>query len=181
MTINELDSLRGEVDRLKAERWVHFSNELVIDVYDCDPQEERKFHKPEGLWISDEAAEQSWSQWCASEEFRACHEQFAHLVTLSPDANILRLDSVADIHGFTRCFKISDSIYRSINWPEVMRIYDGILITPYQWDCRLSDDTGWYYSWDCASGCIWRSSAISSIEEIDAAEFAPAFAEGHPQ
>ncbi len=50
----------------------------------------------------------------------------------------------------------SDDIY--INWGKVRLEYGGIEICPHQKE--LSYDHWWYYSWDIASGCIWRPSAI---------------------
>jgi hypothetical protein len=48
-----------------------------------------------------------------------------------------------------------------IDWQRVAEQHQGIIITPYQWECRYSID--WYYIWDCASGCIWDPDAIESI------------------
>ena len=39
----------------------------------------------------------------------------------------------------------------------------GIIISPYQWDCRLALESGWYYGWDCSSGCIWDISCIQDF------------------
>lgn len=41
-------------------------------------------------------------------------------------------------------------------------VYDG---APYQWECRLDRDTFWYYSWDCASACIWNLQAVRPLVE----------------
>jgi len=53
----------------------------------------------------------------------------------------------------------------NINWPAVAEKYDGIIIAPYIWQRRLSDnpDHFWYYGWDCASGCIWNTEVIEEI------------------
>lgn len=53
-----------------------------------------------------------------------------------------------------------------IDWVKVKPLYDGIIITPYQWRCRLDPDIFWYYSWDCASGCIWNLETIETTKEI---------------
>lgn len=41
--------------------------------------------------------------------------------------------------------------------------YDGIIIAPYVWSLRLDIDFFWYYDWDCASGVIWNSAAVSNL------------------
>ena len=46
------------------------------------------------------------------------------------------------------------------------RRVDGIIIAPYQWYCRMTVD--WYYTWDCASGCIWNLDAIESVNAVTA-------------
>lgn len=38
---------------------------------------------------------------------------------------------------------------------------------PYQWRRRNERGFSWYYGWDCASGCIWRASAIREIRLIE--------------
>jgi hypothetical protein len=50
-----------------------------------------------------------------------------------------------------------------IDWYRVAEQYDGIIITPYIYERRLTEYTTWYYSWDCASGCIWNGKAIANI------------------
>ncbi|QBI98814.1 hypothetical protein SEA_BOBBY_184 [Mycobacterium phage Bobby] len=49
-----------------------------------------------------------------------------------------------------------------IDWGKVAADYGGIIIAPYQWSRRM--DPHWYYTWDCASGCIWNLEAIESLE-----------------
>ena len=51
-----------------------------------------------------------------------------------------------------------------IRWEEVKTLWDGIIISPYNWKCRHSPSTEWYYGWDCASGCIWNVEAIKNYK-----------------
>lgn len=61
-----------------------------------------------------------------------------------------------------------------ISWKKVRKNYDGIIIAPYQWDCRNASETTWYYPWDCASGCIWNLEKVSlrleSLIDVEAIE-----------
>lgn len=53
-----------------------------------------------------------------------------------------------------------------IDWDRVASKHDGIIIAPYCWQQRLKDETFWYYSWDCASGCIWHPRAVTALIPI---------------
>lgn len=52
----------------------------------------------------------------------------------------------------------------AFDWIDVASRYSGIEIAPYQWKRRIHPSTFWYYTWDCASGCIWDLSAIKKFE-----------------
>jgi hypothetical protein len=123
---------------------------------------QRESHKPKGFWVS---VDGDWARWCETDWERGlgAHE---HRVTLGPQANILRLSSEADIHTFTRVYGNLLDTYR-IDWPLVASRYQGIIIAPYIWECRLDRRCSWYYTWDCASGCIWGLSAIKALEHKD--------------
>ncbi len=58
-----------------------------------------------------------------------------------------------------RKFKIT----YQLEWDKVKDKYQGIIIAPYQWECRLALETCWYYGWDCASGCIWDLDCIKEF------------------
>ena len=40
------------------------------------------------------------------------------------------------------------------------------VVSPYQWNCRLSLETCWYYGLDCASGCIWYLDCIKEFKPL---------------
>jgi hypothetical protein len=52
------------------------------------------------------------------------------------------------------------------NWERVARDYDGVIISPYQFNRRMT--LMWYYPWDCASGCIWRPTRV--VQQVGPAE-----------
>ena len=139
-------------------RLIHFSADPVVSVW-SSPQNTQAAPKPKGLWVSDEASE---------EDGRLA---VAHEVVLAESANILRVDDVDGIDELTRQHVVGEYArdgYR-LNWSAVAEQYQGILITPYQWTRRLSMHCGWYYGWDCASGCIWDASAVASIAVVELA------------
>lgn len=127
--------------------------------------------KPVGLWVSDdEDTENSWPAWCRKENYRLDNLRHVYRVELRPEAKILHLSSPEEVRDFSRRYGMpyeGFSAYSSsnpqINWREVGQKYEGIIITPYQWACRLDRETYWYYGWDCASGCIWEYGALKDF------------------
>lgn len=164
-------------------RLIHFSEDPVIfdPAWDYTPPADRYDNgKPLGLWVSDED-DYGWSRWCRSEEWNVGGLRYKHLVTLKPNANILVIRSPMALMGFTDKYKADNELNRityrskaltstdmvmSIDWQQVAKDYQGIIITPYIWKLRLNPYTMWYYSWDCASGCIFDLSAIDSFELV---------------
>jgi hypothetical protein len=144
-----------------------------------------RYHKPLGLWVSDED-DYGWRSWCLDNDFRIENLRYAHKVELEPGANILHLKSKHEIAEFGLFWKSRAEPFRSmereirlklpghqphiysLNWPEIRKRYDGILITPYQYTIfdPILDRHMWYYGWDCASGCVWNFEAIKSIRRV---------------
>lgn len=154
-------------------RLLHYSPAPIEAVYSCKQAEEaprHRFDKPNGLWVSVEG-EHDWLSWCEAESYGSPREQLCYEVVLSERANILRIESAEELRGFTRKYGVDPyigtqfqgTLGKGINWDAIATEYDGIIIAPYRWECRLAPDTGWYYGWDCASGCIWDAEAVGRI------------------
>ena len=145
---------------------VHYSAEPVTAVRSVEQVAEPHF-KPRGFWLSDDAAEQSWPEWCKGEDWGLERLALAHAVTLRADARILRAASAAEIDRLTKLYNAP--LYpgcrfgQALDWARVATEYQGIIITPYIWSRRVDGEAGWYYTWDCASGCIWDAAAVESI------------------
>lgn len=115
---------------------------------------QKSYHKPTGLWYS---VGEERKEWCDSEGFRL--EQLAHVYELDINLDrVLRITTERELREFTRLY--SDETCWNIDWEAVAREWDGIEIAPYQWGCRMATATRWYYSWDVASGCLWRPEAL---------------------
>ena len=121
--------------------------------------------KPHGFWVSIEGTD-DWKAWCEREEFRT--ETLVNCTEFEIDlTNVIQLHTTLDILSFTDRFRVSLGFRHAsvwINWEEVAALYSGIIITPYNWECRYHRDTTWYYSWDCASGCIWDLSILTEVK-----------------
>lgn len=126
--------------------------------------------KPQGLWVSVKG-ETDWAEQ-GREMFGDGGFHYASLIELTADANILRLSSVRQIDSFTEQYRCAaDPRFPSISgsmidWRRVAEQYQGIIIAPYQFERRLTPHTFWYYGWDCASGCIWNTAAVASVEAL---------------
>jgi hypothetical protein len=155
-------------------RLIHFSNApLRLGDLIARGQDEHGAMKPKGLWVSDEDAEMGWRAWCIEENFRLDMLTHVHEVTLGNAANVLILETPGLVRDFGREFVIQHGPMAGgsllghhlmmLDWVRIIQKWHGIIITPYQWDCRLENDTFWYYGWDCASGCLWDTNAIGSI------------------
>jgi hypothetical protein len=135
------------------------------------PEDPKAVIKPFGLWYG---VDGGWLEWCASER-PDWIRPFNYSVDISR-ANILQLDTIPKMMEFERNFFNDSSPLKkifpdtddfhplerdcyAINWRAVAAAYDGVEIAPYQWPLRM--ERMWYYSWDCASGCVWNVENIS--------------------
>lgn len=151
---------------------VHYSKEPLRKIRSAE-QDNGFPHKPRGLWFSVEDGF-GWKEWCEAEEFAQDCFVHAHRIKIADKAKILHLKSADEIRTFTKnyegkseVFSKLPSFFIEIDWRRVAEEYQGIVIAPYQWDCRLDMSCTWYYAWDCSSGCIWDAAAISEVEMID--------------
>ena len=160
-----------------TERLIHWSRSLLTQVDGVEPPANvGPYQKPNGLWVSIEAGgDDGWADWCIREDFGTGGLRKAAEVVLADDANVLWLRTSSDIMNFDQQFQVPvGRPYRprdGIGWSRVWRQWDGIIIAPYQWSCRMEVD--WYYGWDCASGCIWPPRAVKEIRpapEFDVTE-----------
>lgn len=153
-------------------RLIHFADKpVVLGTMIARGQDEAGCMKPTGLWVSDED-EFGWRAWCIDNDFRLDQLTHVHEVTLSNTAEICYLRTPREIVEFGRAFLITHGplgemtargMFYALDWVRVIQRWGGIIITPYQWACRLEHDCFWYYGWDCASGCIWEPTAIGSV------------------
>lgn len=168
----------------------HYSPEILTelrqDFHNLHRERAPVISKPHGFWISveDYEEDQNWRTWCEGEEFRLESLRYKHLIKIK-ESRILFLKNREELETFSHKYSGNDRLglnqYQRrfndkpyicwIDWETVTEEYDGIIIAPYQWDCRMMNSiTAWYYGWDCASGCIWNMDAIESfimVEEIE--------------
>jgi hypothetical protein len=161
-------------------RLIHYSKQPLLNVYSVDVEEQishrNGLHKPVGLWVSVEG-EQDWKEWCESESWGLDGFIHATEIILTAKANVLRVESAAEIDRFHKNYSVIKHRYSedlgvltAIQWPLVAREFGGIVIAPYIWERRLhSPVSDWYYEWDCASGCIWDADAVADLRRLETA------------
>lgn len=115
--------------------------------------------KPRGLWLS---VDGDWERWCEDEGMGHWVEGEETEFVITEPGRVLTLTTVEDILTFTDSFVADRDQYR-LPWGALVEHWAGIMIAPYQWELRLDRRTNWYYSWDCASACIWDLSVIEVV------------------
>ena len=152
-------------------KFIHYTSEPIEQLCPCSYLQDAK--KPRGLWFSaetDDPDDTNWKDSCILEEYNLEILKYRYEVHLTRDANILRIRTHPSMVAFTQEYTHSPfgvmKIMNFIDWQAVSERFQGIIIAPYQYQCRLHPDFFWYYGWDCASGCIWDLNAIEQIQNI---------------
>lgn len=153
---------------------IHYSSErITLEPMLYDQSRDKWQAKPVGLWVS---IEDEWKKWCESENYRTQTCTHSHEVILKPNHSVLHLKTAEEVTAFGKKYPLRtrdwDAEYDTyqLDWHTIKKEYQGIIIAPYQWSCRLALESCWYYGWDCASGCIWDLDSIESfafMEEIE--------------
>lgn len=153
----------------KDMRLLHYSQTPLIAVRST-AQLPSAQHKPRGLWVSIEG-ENDWRSWCEGESFNLSGLDHTAEIRLRGDARILHIAGASALDAFTAEYGDSHEKQwrRAILWRNVAERYHGIIIAPYIWSRRLAEGCGWYYGWDCASGCIWDAASVEHVEALQCA------------
>lgn len=153
-------------------------------------------YKPNGFWISVDG-DDDWLHWAKDNNFNIHNLAHRHVVTLKPDAKVRLITTDAELCAFIKeygevmpypytrrgvtlegeiakmdawlaadCPWDACRVDLNPDWNRVMKDYDAMIIAPYLYRSRWPFI--WYYTWDCASGCIWNTSIIESITHDDA-------------
>ena len=130
---------------------IHLSHEPILELKDVNIFRQEPFFKPKGLWFADVLTDESWAQWCLDNDFDG-EWKYEYLLSFTKDANILNINTTEQLHSFHRDYCSEE--YK-VHWGVVASLFDGIVISPYQWSCRHS--LSWYNSWDIAAACIWNT------------------------
>lgn len=118
--------------------------------------------KPTGLWLSNEAGDLTWRDFCVGERFNLDSLSFENLF-LCDTKDWIVLSAYNDFEIFYREYALHDALIspfmRVIDWERVKEDFKGILISPFNYKAHY--DFTWYYGWDCDSACAWDLTSIS--------------------
>lgn len=120
------------------------------------------YSKPEGIWYS------VGNDWFNHLLKIGCIkiEQFIYKIEINY-SNIYTIKTEEEIDSFTELYGRSvfgNNKDDTIDWELLSKGYTGVEICPYIYSRRKS--YRWYYTWDCASGCIWDKSAIFDVKLV---------------
>lgn len=159
-----------------SQQLIHFSDTHLASIHDVEQtplEKDPRPFKPRGLWVSVEGNDDGWKAWCEGEQFSLPQLARQTEIILAKDANILWLKTSEEIDAFTESWGLDwagiskrRSYVYAIDWPAIAKLHDGIIIAPYCWERRMTASTTWYYTWDCASGCIWNARAIQELRAL---------------
>lgn len=158
-------------------RFIHYASTHLEAIEDRGQPRRPRGDKPDGLWFSAGDGEDGWRAWCEAESFALGSLTHATEIVFHAKAKLLRLKTASALDAFAAEYGcIPDwavtmrSAYfntgHAIKWPLVAERYDGIVIAPYIYSRRLHEGTHFYYSWDCASGCVWRARAVKALRPL---------------
>lgn len=160
------------INEISKEAYKQITPYMRIVMTDNEKLEWRKYDqkpgpKPNGLWYG---MGTSWINWVKMEmpewEKKNAYE-LKILQRFFDTGLILRITDYDQLVAFQEEYKadhmmnkITDQTYM-IDWPRVKNNYAGIEIAPYIGEAGM--DMMWYYGWDVASGCIWRTDIIDEM------------------
>lgn len=116
--------------------------------------------KPTGFWVTIDH-DYDWKYFCENNEYGIDRLKVKNYFNLKTD-NMLIINNLKEFDHFNKWY-VDDNCSFNIDWDKISKQYDGILITDYFWERRLSKECKWYYGWDCASGCIWNLEVLEKI------------------
>lgn len=137
-------------------------------------------NKPQGFWFAveypDDTDDFGWYQLCTrcEEGIMVRRVRYKYAVKILKQADILMIETEDKLHEFVRTYGYHEVRHEThpwsiedirIEWLQIYRRYDGIIIAPYKWNLRES--WYWYNEWDVASGCVWNTHMIESIQLVE--------------
>lgn len=131
------------------------------------------FSKPcGGFWASPVEAEQSWKEWCISNDFRECDESNSFKFILTEGSNVLHLYSAKDLEDLPKLKSREDDYIRKdfLDFEKLISLgYDAVELHLSEEiideDSTFMDGLYWkLYGWDCDSILIMNPNIVCEIQ-----------------
>ncbi|CAH1688843.1 hypothetical protein BOSEA31B_20090 [Hyphomicrobiales bacterium] len=148
-------------------RLYHFGATVITHVR-SRPQIDVPFFKPAGFWVS---VGDSWLRLVRASSHLADFSLAKSTEVSVVASQLIWLRNFEEIVDFERRFRTEWShagvSHTSIGWDKVAAAADGVVITDLDFDkLYRTRELHWAISWECASGCIWNSLAVTRLTEI---------------
>ena len=159
-------AIRQDVeDKIKPSDRLNMSDNVELDLN--KKYKQREWFKPDGLWYG------FGDNWLKFVRIEMPEREGDYLFKLDIDeTSILKIKNLKELIVFTVDYGINERSERSdidfvfqINWPKVAKEYKGIEIDKINPGERMT--LQWYRTWDIASGCIWDTSAIKNVVNLE--------------
>ena len=147
----------GQVKRLVRLALVHYGNdEFVYEKFANPTGESRIGIKPKcGLWASPVSSKYGWREWCEDNDFGDLSKSFCFQF----HGSLLIINSVEDLENLPW---IEDSILPKIDFTEIVKRYDGMMVTEKgERETRFTFPKS-LYGWDCESVVIFNRDCIEA-------------------
>jgi hypothetical protein len=146
--------------------WLHASREPVTALRDLDCRQQAPGFKPAGLWLG---AGVAWLQWMRTEMPQwARVNKYTYKCYLKREINVFRIDTFSALKRFSAKYGGKTESITYIDWSQVCRDYDGLIVTNYKAVATKTEgmvEYLWFRTYDIDCACIWRPTAvISSIQ-----------------
>jgi hypothetical protein len=151
----------------ETERFI-LSHEEKIILRD-KTQDSKDTFKPKGLWY---AFGMDWFKGVAYVvPSMAGNYKYVHKLKVTD--KVCSIKTIEEAVKFTDKYGVGEGHFYKrylIDWSKVEKDYSGVeALDPVRW-CRTEGFEAklwWLYSWDAASGCIWKEDGIESIDNYD--------------
>jgi hypothetical protein len=149
------DELRGE-----AVKYQYTVMSKPLTTIKNATSEQKADFKPRGFWFS---VGDQWVDWMSS-NMTGWKEDNLYNVEVD-ESKCIVIDTKEKLIEFDRAYGVGDTYSRYIDWAAVTSSgYSGIIMKKYFYNLR--NTYMWYGTWDVASGAVWKTDAITNIEQI---------------
>lgn len=161
----------GEFVHLTDKKWDIFEDWKDYD--DLNLLKDMFINKPNGLYISGKIGTGSWMDWCLAENFYTSSANCFAVDIVLDRTKLLEISTPLDVKNCVEKYGHNplNGIYkwasfepRSIDWNNVAKDYDGIIV---KYDDIYDFSQAWTTTLDCNCACIWNKKCISKWKYLD--------------
>lgn len=164
-----LKSIINYIDTKYSDKLIHISLKKfnLEDLYNTNYinksllKNSRIYFNPHGIWLS---CGSSWLKWIYNMklfESRWANPKYIYEIELNKDNNVLKISNLKQLLKFHKKFaELKENIYK-INWSNVKKEYDGLIIDPYLgkdiWNFFNNKQSNYFYLNDITNKYIRKT------------------------